>query len=63
MNHIDRLRDAKLLVDAMRRTRQGTQRHDFLLRMQRSFREWGSLTPAMRESLRPRAGLLTGFSS
>jgi hypothetical protein len=45
------LRDAKLLVDAMRDPRADDQRRAFLHRIQRSFREWGNLTEAMRMTL------------
>jgi hypothetical protein len=42
---------AILLDTAMRRAVPGSQRYDFLLRMARSLNTWGSLTPAMIESL------------
>jgi hypothetical protein len=49
--NLTRLRDAKLLIDALRHVEHGSTRHEFLLRLRRSFRAWGSLTPAMREAL------------
>jgi hypothetical protein len=53
MSNITRLRDAKLIVDALRTSEPDTTRHEFVLRLRRSFHEWGSLTSAMREALRP----------
>ena len=51
-NKLDRLRDAKLLVEAIQRVNPTSTRHEFLRRIQRSYRRWGTLTPAMREALR-----------
>lgn len=50
-NNIDRLRDAKLIMDALRISEPESARHDFVLRLRRSFHQWGSLTRAMREAL------------
>jgi hypothetical protein len=44
--------DAWLLNRALRQCPPDTTRHEFVLRLRRSFREWGSLTTAMREALR-----------
>jgi hypothetical protein len=49
---IDTMKDAKLLAEALRRTTGDPKRREFVLRLQRSFRTWGSLTPSMREALR-----------
>jgi hypothetical protein len=48
--NLTRLRDAKLLVDAMRAC-DDASRYEFLLRLQRSYRQFGSLTSAMRSSI------------
>ena len=56
-DNLTRMKDAKLLLDAMRRTCPGTRRHDFLVRLQRSFHEWGELTPVMRDTIRPRLSM------
>ena len=50
---LDRLRDAKLLVEAIRCVHPTSDRHAFLRRIQRSYRKFGSLTPSMREALTP----------
>jgi hypothetical protein len=59
-NNLDRWRDAKLLVDALRHEAPGSTRHDFVLRLRRSFHQFGGLTASMREALRP---TLTASSS
>jgi hypothetical protein len=51
MNNITRMRDAKLLADALNDAEPDTTRHEFVLRLRRSFHTWGSLTPAMRAAL------------
>lgn len=43
------MRDANLIRLALKRSH--PSRHDFILRLRKSFREFGSLTPAMREAL------------
>src|SRR5258708_550319 len=43
-DNIDRLRDAVLLVAALRRAEPESARHEFVQRLRRSYREWGSLT-------------------
>jgi hypothetical protein len=50
---IERLRDAKLIVDAIVRHPPDTPRHAFVRRLQKSYREYGSLTEAMRLALTP----------
>jgi hypothetical protein len=60
-DNLNRLRDAKMLADAMRRSAPGTREHDFVSRIRRSFHQWGSLTPAMRHALNP--SLITASSS
>jgi hypothetical protein len=52
-DNITRMRDAKMLADALRRSASGTREHEFVLRIRRSFREWGTLTAAMRHALNP----------
>jgi hypothetical protein len=51
IDRLARIRDAQILLDAFKDTEPGTERHEFLMRIRRSFREWGSLTTAMRASL------------
>jgi hypothetical protein len=51
IDRLARIRDAQILLDAFKDTEPGTDRHEFLLRLRRSFREWGSLTCAMRAAL------------
>jgi hypothetical protein len=51
LDKLARLRDARLLVAAIQDITPGTTRHDFIRRIQRSYRKFGSLTPAMRETL------------
>jgi hypothetical protein len=48
----DRLRDAWLLTRALRQCPPASTRREFLLRLRRSFRQFGSLTPAMREAIK-----------
>jgi hypothetical protein len=49
--NIRRMRDAKLLRDALLNVDPGSAREAFLLRLRRSFHQWGSLTCAMREAI------------
>jgi len=49
-DNLNRLRDAKLITDAMRNC-PDARRLEFLRRLQRSYRTWGSLTPSMRHAL------------
>ena len=44
--------DATLIADALAGCPPETDRHRFILRLRKSFHQWGSLTPAMREALR-----------
>jgi hypothetical protein len=46
------MHDDWLLHRALRHAEPRSSRHEFVLRLQRSFRAWGSLTPAMREALK-----------
>lgn len=48
---IIRIADAKLLVHAIEDTPAGSSRATFLRRIKRSYRQHGTLTEAMRESL------------
>lgn len=50
-DRIAAMKDAKLISDALKRAERGSSREAFVLRLRKSFRTWGSLTPAMRESL------------
>jgi hypothetical protein len=50
-NKLARLRDAWLIVHAIEDTPQNSERYEFLRRIQRSYRKYGTLTCAMRESL------------
>jgi hypothetical protein len=49
-NRIDTMKDAALIAKALARTPAGPRR-EFVLRLQRSFRQFGSLTPSMRQAL------------
>jgi hypothetical protein len=48
---LDRLRDAKILVAAIVRHPPESTRHEFVRRIQRSYRKYGTLTEAMRVAL------------
>jgi len=58
--NIDKMRDVRLIIDALAEAYPGSARYDFVLRLRKSFYQWGSLTTAMREALRP--DLITGSS-
>lgn len=57
-NNITRMRDAKLIRVALKRD---PCRREFILRLRKSFHQFGSLTTAMREALRPT--LIAGSSA
>jgi hypothetical protein len=50
-DRITTMRDAKLVAGALERAEPGSARHEFILRLRRSFHQFGSLTTAMREAL------------
>jgi hypothetical protein len=58
-NRITIMRDAALIAAALERVEAGSvARHEFILRLRRSFHQFGSLTTAMREALvSDRAGM------